>query len=79
MLVVAIFALIFYRIDFMTLISLTTGNKNPSNLVPVPAIYCAEIERSLRTKSTYLGGGGGCKRTIYIGLGAKTEKILFQK
>ena len=31
---------IFRRIDFMAIIFLTTGNKNLSNLVTVPAIDC---------------------------------------
>ena len=41
---------IVHRIDFMAVIFLTTGNKNLSNLVPVPAIYCALTEGSLRSK-----------------------------
>ena len=63
--VFTIFALIFQRTGFMAVCFLTTSNKNPSDLVPVPAIYCDKNEGYLKTKLHIWG----CKATGYIRLG----------
>ena len=48
------FTLIFHGIGLMALIFLTTNNKNPANLPPVPAI-CYYDGVSLRTKIAFRG------------------------